>query len=178
MFGLLGAGLGVGLTTAYYKSEGRREPQQRGLCGAEPRLPRLACRPRMPHVSPPRRPRTTAKLSSVQSAINKGCALSAHPFGGGSKHTQYSRAHPNPPSPPPAQYDDSPAALADALDALLEDPEFLDAVADEVGGVRGAIGEETGGLGGGVGGGHWGLGRGLGEWAGAGALGLGAVGGW
>lgn len=34
--------------------------------------------------------------------------------------------------PPAAQYDDSPEALADALDALLEDPEFLDAVADEV----------------------------------------------
>lgn len=50
MFGLLGAGLGVGLTTAYYKT----------------------------------------------------------------------------------QFDDSPEALADALDALLEDPEFLDAVADEV----------------------------------------------
>lgn len=32
----------------------------------------------------------------------------------------------------PAQYDDSPEALAEALDALLEDPEFLDAVADEV----------------------------------------------
>ncbi|KIZ05227.1 hypothetical protein MNEG_2729 [Monoraphidium neglectum] len=30
------------------------------------------------------------------------------------------------------QYDDSPEALAEALDALLEDPEFLDAVADEV----------------------------------------------
>jgi hypothetical protein len=33
-----------------------------------------------------------------------------------------------------AQYDDSPEALAEALDALLEDPEFLDAVAAEVGG--------------------------------------------
>lgn len=31
-----------------------------------------------------------------------------------------------------AQYDDSPEALEEALDTLLEDPEFLDAVADEV----------------------------------------------
>jgi hypothetical protein len=42
------------------------------------------------------------------------------------------RTRPAPvPCRPPAQYDDSPEALAAALDALLEDPEFLDAVADE-----------------------------------------------
>ena len=35
-------------------------------------------------------------------------------------------------TPLAAQYDDSPEALAAALDSLLEDPEFLDAVADEV----------------------------------------------
>ncbi len=53
-------------------------------------------------------------------------------------HPPFTKPSPHPPPhphcpTPAAQYDDSPEALADALDALLEDPEFLDAVADEVG---------------------------------------------
>lgn len=47
-------------------------------------------------------------------------------------HSARHLAASNPVYDPTAQYDDSPEALADALDALLEDPEFLDAVADEV----------------------------------------------
>jgi hypothetical protein len=35
-----------------------------------------------------------------------------------------------------AQYDDSDEALAKALDDLLEDPDFIDAVADQVRGGR------------------------------------------
>jgi hypothetical protein len=36
------------------------------------------------------------------------------------------------PPPPPAQYPDDEAALGEAIDALLDNPDFLDLVADEI----------------------------------------------
>jgi hypothetical protein len=114
MFGLLGAGLGVGFTTAFFK--GTRN-MLRLACVAGSRRVLNALHDGCPVHDRSWWSSTCAWSNLVESLLTVWTCVMAC-------HAMLCCAA--------AQYPDDDAALEEALDALLDNPDFLDLVADEV----------------------------------------------